>query len=326
MKNNFPTVSIIIPTFNEKENIKSCLDSIFRQSYPKDKIEVVVVDDKSTDGTLKIVRKYPTRLFISGARHGEISKMVGFKKASGEFAIYLDADVELVGTNWFQKMLKPLLEDKEIVGSFTRKYSKKSDPPLERFLSFDPLQRDSLYQYFSPSVDKTITESRRGYFICEYKEGKIPPAGRCMYRKTKVLDIVSQHEMFLELDFLVLLVRRGFNKFAYVPSAGLHHHHAKSLLQLLKKRKYNLKDVYLTRSERLYNWFDLSKATGVFKLLVWIIYANLIIPSLVLGIYKSLKHRDWAGLYEPMVNLLVTDLLLLEAIKDKRSWRLLVGK
>lgn len=325
MKNNFPTVSVIIPTFDEEENIKSCLDSIFRQSYPKDKIEVVVVDDKSTDGTLKIVRKYPTRIFTSGARHGEISKMVGFKKASGEFAIYLDADVELVGANWFQKMLKPLLEDKEIVGSFTRKYSKTSDPPLERFLSFDPLQRDSLYQYFSPSIDETIIESRGGYFICRYKEGKIPPAGRCLYRRKKLLELVSNYEMFLELDFLVLLTRRGYNKFAYVPDACLYHHHAPTLHELLRKRRYNLKKVYLAREAHLYKWFDLSKFGDLLKIIFWIVYVNSVLPSFLVGVFKSIKHRDWAGMYEPLVNLLVTDLLLFEFLKDPKGRKLLLN-
>jgi len=321
-----PLISIIIPTLNEESNIGRCLDSIFRQTYPKDKLEVIVVDDKSTDNTLKIIKGYPVKVLVSGKRHGEISKMIGFKAAKGEFAIYLDADIDLIGNDWFQKMVKPLLEDEEIIGVFTRKYTKKSDPSVERFLTFDPLQRDSLYQFFSTSIDKTIVEKRKGYFVCEYKEGKIPPAGRCLYRRKKVLKLVSSYNMFLELDFLVLLVRHGFTKFAYVPAAGLYHHHAKNLFQLLGKRTYNLKKVYLAREERLYKWFDLESIAGFIKLSLWIVYANLIIPSVLVGIYKSLKYKDMAGLYEPIVNFLVTDLLLFESLKDSRTWKLLLNK
>lgn len=323
---DYPLMSVIVPTLNEEKNIRLCLDSIFKQTYPKDKLEVIVVDDESTDGTVKIVKQYPVKLMVSGKRHGEISKMIGFKAAKGEYAIYLDADIELIGTDWFKKMIKPLQEDKKIVGTFTRKYTKKSDPAIERFLTFDPLQRDSLYQFFSPSIESVITERRAGYFVCKYKEGKIPPAGRCLYRRKEVLELVSSYDMFLELDFLVLLVKAGFTRFAYVPEAGLYHHHAISLSQLLHKRRYNLKKVYLARRKRLYKWFNLGSFQGILKLVAWVVYANLIIPSVFVGIYKSLKYKDFAGMYEPIVNLLVTDLLLLESLKDARSWRLLFNK
>lgn len=320
---NFPLISIIIPTLNEERNIGKCLNSIFNQNYPKNSLEVIVVDDKSIDKTIEIVKQFPVKILISGKRHGEISKMMGFKAAKGEFAIYLDADVELIGKDWFQKMLKPLQEDKEIIGSVTRKYTKKTDPPLERFLTFDPLQRDSLYQFFSPSIEKTIVSKRDEYFLCEYSVGKIPPAGRCLYRREKILKIVSDYDMFLELDFLVLLVKNGFNKFAYVPEAGLYHHHAESIAQLLKKRRYNLTKVYLGRKERLYKWFDLSKPMDVLKIICWIFYANLILPSLLVGLYKMLKYKDWAGIYEPVVNLLVTDTIILYALANKRTLSLL---
>src|SRR3989344_6412314 len=114
---NLPPISIIVPTLNEEKNIEKCLNSIFIQNYPKSRLEVIVVDDKSTDKTIEIAKQFPVKVLISGRRHGEISKMIGFKAARGEFAIYLDADVELIGKDWFQKMLKPLLEDQQIIGS-----------------------------------------------------------------------------------------------------------------------------------------------------------------------------------------------------------------
>lgn len=54
---DLPFVSIVIPTRNESENIKACLESIFKQNYPKDLFEVVMVDDYSTDPTLRFARE-----------------------------------------------------------------------------------------------------------------------------------------------------------------------------------------------------------------------------------------------------------------------------
>lgn len=320
MKN--PLVSVIIPTLNEEKNIERCLSSIFNQSYPKESLEVIVVDDKSMDRTLEIVEKFPVKVLTSGAQHGEISKMIGFKAAKGEFAIYLDADVELIGKDWFEKMLKPLLEDEEIIGSFTRKYTKKSDPAIERFITFDPLQRDSLYQFFSTSIEEIIVDKKEGYYICQYKLDRIPPAGRCLYRRKKLMDLVSEYDMFLELDFLVLLVTKGFCKFAYVPNAGLYHHHAQNISELLRKRKYNLTKVYLGRQKRLYKWFDLTNPGDFLKVVCWIIYANLFFPGFIVGVYKVFKYKDWVGIYEPIVNLLVTDYILWTALTDRRIFSL----
>ncbi len=321
-----PSISIVIPTFNEETNIAKCLDSIFDQDYPQKNMEVIVVDDNSTDKTVEIVKKYPVKLLFSGKKHGEISKMVGFKSATSELVMYLDADIQLRGKDWLTKMVKPLVENEQIIGSFTRYYSKKETPAIERYLNFDPLQRDSIYQHFSPSVESVIIDNKDDYSICEYKIDKIPPAGLCLYRRKPLLNLDQHYDMFLELDFLVLLVKNGFTKFAYVPTAGLYHQHVSNLLGLLKKRKYNLQKVYLARQQRLYKWFDVHSLTGKLKIIAWIIYANLFLPSLLVGIYKSLKYGDFAGLYEPLVNLLVTDQIVSNFLLDTRGRKLIANE
>src|SRR3989344_7521819 len=312
-----PKISFIIPTYNEEKNVKKWLDSIFKQHSPHIKIEVVLVDNYSKDDTLKIAKNYPIKILMNKIKHGEVSKMIGFRASTGKYAIYLDADVELIGKKWIQKMIKPLEEDENIIGTFTRKYSRKSDPALERFYSFDPLQRDSIYQLFSPSIDSTIQSKKKGYYLLKYEQHRIPPAGRCLYRRESLLYLTKAYDMFLELDFLVLLTRKGYKYFGYVPSAGLYHHHSPDLKTLLRKRRYNVQNVYLkTFNQKKYKWFDLSNTRDISKIILWTLYANLVFPSIIVGAYKSLKFKDWAGLYEPIVNLLVTDTIILSFISS----------
>lgn len=318
-----PRISVIIPTYNEEKNIKKCLDSIFSQKYPRKLLEIIVVDDNSTDKTVEIARSYGAHILYSGKRHGEISKMLGFKKATGEYAIYFDADIALRGNDWFKEMLKPLTEDEGIIGAFTCYYAQSDDSPIERYLNMDPLQRDGIYRFFSPSIEEVITQVKEGYFVCEYMAGRIPPAGLCLYRREKLMSIVGTYEMFLELDFLALLVSKGFRKFSYVPKAGLYHRHVSSFKQLIKKRLYNLNRVYLNRETRLYKWFDIKSPIGLSKIIFWIIYANFFLPSLIKGIILSLKHKDWVGMYEPFVNIIVTDILLVGFLLNKSGRKLL---
>jgi hypothetical protein len=110
---------------------------------------------------------------------------------------------------------------------------------------------------------------------------------------------------------LVLLTKNGFDRFAYVPNAGLIHKHVSSIIELAKKRIRNVKKVYLLHVDnKLFVWVDLSRWSNVLKLLLWIMYANAVIPSILTGVYKSIKHRDLAGLYEPVVNVVITDVII----------------
>jgi len=51
-----PLVSIVIPTHNRKEKLTRPINSILQSNYPKDKLETIVVDDASTDGTYEEIR------------------------------------------------------------------------------------------------------------------------------------------------------------------------------------------------------------------------------------------------------------------------------
>lgn len=51
----WPSLTVVIPTRNEETNIKTCLKSMLQQTYPLDRLSILVVDDSSTDQTRKIV-------------------------------------------------------------------------------------------------------------------------------------------------------------------------------------------------------------------------------------------------------------------------------
>ena len=94
-------VSVIITTKNEEKNIEHCLKSILQQSYPRDRIEIIVVDNNSTDKTKEIVRKYTDKVFdlakevnlneIKNFRGAQLN--FGVNRANGEIIFYPDADM-----------------------------------------------------------------------------------------------------------------------------------------------------------------------------------------------------------------------------------------
>ncbi|HJQ08775.1 MAG TPA: glycosyltransferase [Candidatus Saccharimonadales bacterium] len=87
-----PLVSIIVPTFNSARLLRVCLDSIKAQTYPN--IEVIVVDNHSTDDTVAIAKEYTDNVFIKGPeRSAQVN--FGVAKAMGEYVYKVDSDFVL---------------------------------------------------------------------------------------------------------------------------------------------------------------------------------------------------------------------------------------
>jgi glycosyltransferase involved in cell wall biosynthesis len=94
MNDNPIMVSVIITTRNEEINIKNCLESIKSQSYPADKIEIIVVDNNSIDKTKEIAKEYTQKVYDCGPERSA-QRNCGVNQASGKYILYLDSDMIL---------------------------------------------------------------------------------------------------------------------------------------------------------------------------------------------------------------------------------------
>jgi len=110
-----PLVSIVITTKNEEKNLGKCLMSIQSQTYPKEKIETIVVDNSSTDKTKEIAKKYTNKVFDKGPERSA-QRNFGIKKAKGKYVMYLDADMILSPTVIKKSVEK--LENSDLVGLY----------------------------------------------------------------------------------------------------------------------------------------------------------------------------------------------------------------
>lgn len=89
-----PSVSVIVPSYNESAGIEATLSSLLALDYPKELLEIIVVDDGSTDDTLAKVRAFePQVLVLSKENGGKHTAMnLGLRYARSEFVGCLDAD------------------------------------------------------------------------------------------------------------------------------------------------------------------------------------------------------------------------------------------
>ena len=119
--NNYPLVSICIPTYNNARFLRECLDSIVNQTYQNK--EIIIVDNASTDETKKIVKEYVEKYKIKYYRNeknigGEANFTRCIELAQGEFiAIYHSDDIYL--PNMVEKQVKVFQDNSTLGAVFT---------------------------------------------------------------------------------------------------------------------------------------------------------------------------------------------------------------
>lgn len=95
---NKPLISIIIPTYNGSQTVLRAINSALNQTYQN--IEIIVVDDKSTDNTVEIVKKVKDKrvklLVHSENRYGSAARNTGMKASKGDYIALLDDDDEFM--------------------------------------------------------------------------------------------------------------------------------------------------------------------------------------------------------------------------------------
>ena len=103
-------VSIIVPTFNEENQIIFLLKSLLSQKFSQ-KYEIIIVDNESTDNTIKVIKEFKNKNKIMNIKVitsiGKLGKVRndGILKSSGRFVAFIDAD-EIADPNWLMELMK----------------------------------------------------------------------------------------------------------------------------------------------------------------------------------------------------------------------------
>lgn len=100
-------LSVIVPCKNAEKHISVCLDALLKQEIPSIKLEIIIVDNGSTDNTLKILDKYRSSVNVLSLPLGTISEVrnYGAMCSTGEWLAFIDADVE-VDVSWGANLVR----------------------------------------------------------------------------------------------------------------------------------------------------------------------------------------------------------------------------
>ena len=299
-----PSINVIIPTFNEEKRLKKCIDSVFSQDYPSDKIEIIVVDDDSTDNTINIAKEYGIKILRNGHHNIEIGKSIGLQHSKHPYILFLDADNVLPYSNWIRQIIEPLLSDKEIVGAepIYFQYNRK-DAPSNRYCSLFGINDPSAF--YLGKRDRLMWIEKKWDLLGKVKDcgdhykatfsiEAVPTIGSIGFLARKDMLLKTNYKpYFFHMDANRELIEKGFNKYILM-KIGIIHMHCDSSFVFLKKLRRNI-GLYLIQSPlRNYDW-----TTDKIKLA----YAALLMITFIKPFYDSMvgysKLRDKAWFLHP---------------------------
>lgn len=131
-------ISVIIPAYNAEKTISNCLHALEEQSV-KEKFEVIIVDDGSTDRTAETAKGFKGVRVILQANKGPAgARNHGAREACGEILVFTDADCE-PAPNWLMEMARPL-ED-SLVGGVQGAYATRQKEAVARLVQLEIEER-----------------------------------------------------------------------------------------------------------------------------------------------------------------------------------------
>ncbi len=216
-----PTVSIIIPVRNRQEELKGCLESVFSQDYPSQKMEVIVIDDGSTDGTAHVAASFPCRILANQTSRGQSRcRNMGAQEAKGQILAFIDSDC--VADNGWLKELVPYFQWRRLaaVGGYVDGFYHET--PLDRYEeTCSPLNMGKQILY--------STKDSSTFYM--------PSCNLLVQREAYRAVEGMKEDMHVgeDVDLCWRFRDRGYD-IAFIPRGIVHHKHRNELGKMLRRR------------------------------------------------------------------------------------------
>lgn len=311
-KGRLPGISVVIPTLNAARVLRECLESIYQQDYPKDLVEVLIVDGGSSDRTLGIVQTFAKRstfllkVFDNQLKTGEAAKAIGVRKAKNDVIAFIDSDNILPCDNWLTEMMKPF-DDEAITAAEPIAFTyRESDNYINRYCALlgmnDPLclftgNYDRLCCITNRWTGFPVEQQDCGTYLRVTLRGNAIPtigANGFVIRRS-VIESLCHSQYLFDVDVLQDAVRKQGSVVVAKVKTGIIHLFCNNYGAFVKKQKRRVIDYLRYRGrERAPDTWNSSRIGGV---TLFILSTLTIFPVLVQSVVGFTRRRDVCWLF-----------------------------
>lgn len=260
-----PPITVILPVLNGEKLLPKCLGTLRDQDYPQRKVSLIVVDDDSSDGTVRLAKRWGAKVLRSGHRHIERSKAIGIRAARTELLLFLDADNYLVGRDWLPNAVDALLSDPGLVAAQSARFNyEPTDSAANRYCSLmgvnDPMafylgKRDRLTAWEQDwQLLGQVLSDQGAWWKLRFSPDAVPTIGSQGFLTRRSLVKKASHwPTFFHMDANVELIRQGHRDYALLKQP-VGHDHCVDNAAFVKKCRRNLELFYRYRHLRQFTW------------------------------------------------------------------------
>ena len=267
---SLPGVSIIVPTFNSEPTIDECLRSILELDYPKQLLEVIVIDGGSTDATTEHAKTYPVKVMYSQLNPPAAYNLV-LKDVTNEVIGLIDSDAK-VEKGWLKKLVKHL-DDPKVAGASGTVETWNSGSLVPRVIGYELNYR---YRKLPNTVERVATMN-------------------LLLKKKVTIEIGGFDEALhtqYDTDIGARLAKAGY-RIAFDVEAICYHFHRPTLGKFFKQQytygqntwKLYFKHPRLARGDNITDWWmniqPILYGVSAIFLLISIVTGFHLVPSLI---------------------------------------------
>jgi|GEM_PF-249125 len=243
-----------MPTLNVEALLDNALASIIRQTYPRDRYEIILAEEHSNARTREIAAKYGALVLDDNGKNMEEGKRLALQRATGDYIVFVDADNELTHPDYIELAVKALAANPQALG--VESYYLPS-PKMSSFCAYvthrlhisDPMA-------WLVSANPQLV-ARKG----DVERWTLPPgtysyplgANGFVYRRAD-LESVQANEKFQDTHVAMLLMQNGRREWLRISGRGVHHYYVQTLQGFVKKRRRATVHFLRVQQEMPVNW------------------------------------------------------------------------
>jgi glycosyltransferase involved in cell wall biosynthesis len=243
-----------MPTLNAEALLDNVLASITRQTYPRDRYEIILADAHSTDRTREIAKKYGALVLDDDGKNMEEGKRLALRHATGDYIVFVDADNEITHPDFIELAVKALAANPQALG--VESYYLPS-PKMSSFCAYV----SHLLHISDPIC--WLMSSNPQLIACEgdVERWRLPDntfsyplgANGFVFRRAD-LQSVQASEKFQDTHIALFLMKAGKREWLRIRGRGVHHYYVQKLWGFVQKRRRATVHFLRVQEEMPVNW------------------------------------------------------------------------
>jgi glycosyltransferase involved in cell wall biosynthesis len=253
---NLPRLSFIMPTLNVEALLDNALASITRQTYPRDRYEILLADAHSTDRTREIAKKYGAIVIDDDGKNMEEGKRLALQHATGEYIVFVDADNEITHPDYIELVVKALAANPQALG--VEGYYLPS-PKMSSFCAYLTHRlhiSDPIAWLMSVKPKLVAREGEVERWILPGDSLSYPLGANGFVFRRADLESVKASEHFQDTHAALHLMRKGQREWLRIRGRGVHHFYVQTLGGFVQKRRRATVHFLRVQQEAKTNWMN----------------------------------------------------------------------